>query len=60
MTSVWQPLGRLGGDAVDVLVDLINGTTPSAPALRVPMRLDLRRSTGIAPGGETSARSRQV
>jgi LacI family transcriptional regulator len=50
LTTVRQPMQRLGAAAVDLVVGLLNGETPERTHLRLPTRL-VRRATTAPPAG---------
>ena len=49
MTSVYQPLTDIGHQALDLLVDIIEGKHVEPGVRRLPVRLDVRDSSGPAP-----------
>jgi LacI family transcriptional regulator len=49
LTAISQPLEAMGAKAVDLLVDLIDGTMPECIETVLPCGFDIRASTGPAP-----------
>lgn len=45
LTSIWQPLRQIGATGVDMLMDLIQGRDVLIRAMRLPVRLDVRKSS---------------
>jgi len=50
LTAIAQPLVAMGSTAVDLLVDLIDGTAPARIETVLPCGFDVRASTAPAPG----------
>ena len=49
LTTIRQPMQRLGTTAVDLLMSLMSGTGPEAMHVQLPTRLVRRATTGPPP-----------
>jgi LacI family transcriptional regulator len=49
LTTIRQPMQRLGTTAVDLLMSLMDGTEPDAMRVQLPTRLVRRATTGPPP-----------
>ena len=54
LTAIAQPLEAMGATAVDLLVDLIDGTLPSKMEIVLPCGFDVRASTAPAPARQAA------
>ncbi|GLJ80585.1 LacI family DNA-binding transcriptional regulator [Microbacterium imperiale] len=57
LTTVRQPMGRLGAAAVELLLTLMRGETPATTHVRLPTKLVLRQTTAPPRPGSEAARA---
>lgn len=56
LTTVQQPLARLGREATEIAIELIEGTQQEPVRRMLPVELVVRESTAPAPAGITTSR----
>jgi LacI family transcriptional regulator len=56
LTTVRQPLARLGREAAEIAIDSIEGTRQDPVRLTLPVELVVRESTAPALAGTTTSR----